>query len=82
MTEPEQRKPLLDPGRPIHEGRNVDGIDYNALHQCCAETVRELYGGLSKCIATEGQTMQCGYSDSPAHRAVFHDGWWEQDYAR
>lgn len=55
---------------------NTDKIKMGGLMRCCLTSVDHLYPDGPAQLATEGQVLQCEYTDSPDHRMIFHDGTW------
>jgi hypothetical protein len=59
--------------------RKYDVLRPGGLMRCCTQTVADLYPDGPAQLGTEGQTLQCKFTDSPNHRMVFRDGGWEWD---
>jgi len=53
-----------------------DRLNPGGLFRCCTDTVEALYPDGPARLATEGQILQCKYSQSANHRMVFQAGVW------
>lgn len=71
---------MSDIERRFGQARQHDGVMIGGLMRCCIETVGDLYPDGPALIATEGQRLQCKYSESELHRMIFKGGFWRWDH--
>jgi len=55
---------------------DYDRVNTGGLMRCCTSTLAELYPDGPAKVATQGQTLQCKYTNDPVHQMIFEDGVW------